>query len=167
MLHADLYLLLNAYNSYTPDLIEPLLTLASAVTRQKRFMPREREQSILAILAVYDVPYVLYTHSEIALVAGLSKEQVQQAVHGKVPDGLSEEEAMVYSLSLKLASIRGPLDQADFGKTENVFGRERIAGLAHIVSGYIYAAMLTNVADSGVPERKDGVFLATKNPAFG
>jgi len=85
--------------SYTPELIEPWFKLAFAVTGQKRFTPRERELSILAVLAVYDAPYVLYAHSEIAVVAGLSKDQVQQAVQGKAPDNLSEQEAMLPQFS--------------------------------------------------------------------
>jgi len=74
-------------------LIEPWFKLAFAVAGQKRFTPRERELSILAVLAVYDAPYVLYAHSEIAVVAGLSKDPVQQAVQGKAPN-LSEQKAM-------------------------------------------------------------------------
>lgn len=150
--------------SYTPELIDPWFKLAAAVTGQKRFTPRERELSILAVLAVYDSPYVLYAHSEIGVVSGLSREQVQQAVQGKIPEGLSDEEATTYWLSLKLATIRGPLESADFERALSVIGREKIAGLAHLVSGFIHVAMLTNIADGEVPERKESVFLASKGP---
>ena len=134
------------------------------MTGQKRFTPRERELSILAVLAVYDSPYVLYAHSEIGVVSGLSKEQVQQAVLGKMPEGLSKHEETTYWLSLKLATIRGPLDGADFERAEAVIGREKIAGLAHLVSGFVHVAMLTNIADGEVPEKKENVFLASKDP---
>ncbi|QRD92132.1 hypothetical protein F9C07_13368 [Aspergillus flavus] len=66
----------------------------------------KRELAVLAVMTEYDAPYVLYAHSEIALAAGLSREQIQQAVDGMVPDGLDEQEAMVYSLVLKLATLR-------------------------------------------------------------
>lgn len=55
------------------------------------------------MLVVYDAPYVLYAHSEIAVVAGLSKDQVQQAVQGKAPDNLSEQEAMARPYAAKSA----------------------------------------------------------------
>ncbi|MCJ1390654.1 hypothetical protein MMC18_003515 [Xylographa bjoerkii] len=156
--------LLGPYSSlhYTPELIDPWFGLAGAVVGQARFSVKEREISILAVLAAYDAPFVLYAHSEIAVVCGLSKEQVQQAIDGKVPVGLSEQEAMVYELSLKLASFRGPLDRESFNRAENVLGKAKIAGLAHLVTGYIHVAMLTNIGDGAVPEPKEGVFLAKK-----
>ncbi|KOC08604.1 hypothetical protein AFLA70_686g000371 [Aspergillus flavus AF70] len=91
---------------YTDDLVKPWFTLAFAITRQERFTLKERELAVLAVMTEYDAPYVLYAHSEIALAAGLSREQIQQAVDGMVPDGLDEQEAMVYSLALKLAKLR-------------------------------------------------------------
>jgi len=144
-------------------LIEPWFKLAFAVTGQKRFTPRERELSILAVLAVYDAPYVLYAHSEIAVVAGLSKDQVQQAVQGKAPDNLSEQEAITYMLSLKLARMRGPLDSETFTQAQSVLGKAKLAGLAHLVSGFIHVAMLTNIGDGDVPEKDDCVFLASRD----
>ncbi|KAE8326148.1 hypothetical protein BDV39DRAFT_206288 [Aspergillus sergii] len=83
----------------------PYFTLAFAITRQEGFTLRERKLAILAVQAEYDAPYVLYAHSEIALAAGLSREPIQQAVDGMVPDGVDEQEAMAYSLALKLAKL--------------------------------------------------------------
>jgi len=122
-------------------LIEPWFKLAFAVTGQKRFTPRERELSILAVLAVYDAPYVLYAHSEIAVVAGLSKDQVQQAVQGKAPDNLSEQEAMLPQFS----------DVASVLRRANVAKPLRISALAKPLR---VSALLTSQHTGGTSECK-------------
>jgi hypothetical protein len=132
--------------------------------RQQRFTTKEKELCILAVLSEYEVPYVHYAHSEIAVCAGFSKDQVQQALHGNVPVKLAEREAAVYELARTLARQRKPLDRATFDAAVEVLGREGVAGVAHVVCGYIYVAMLTNISDGVVPEPKEGVFLASKNP---
>lgn len=136
------------------------------MNRQSRFTPREKELAILAVLSEYDAPYVLYAHSEISLRAGLSKEQIQDAVDGKLPQGLEEKEATAYSFAVKLAKLHGPMDSETFENAAKILGRDRVAGLVHTVSGFIYVAMLTNVSDAGVPPTKEGMFTARKNPAF-
>ncbi|EED14517.1 hypothetical protein TSTA_107240 [Talaromyces stipitatus ATCC 10500] len=151
---------------YTDDFVEPWFKLAFAITRQSRFTLKQRELAILAVLAEYDVPYVLYAHSEIALASGLSKEQIQQPVHGSVPGDLNEEDAMVYSLALTMTRLRRPMKMDLFEKATKVLRRDQIAGLAHIVSGFVYVAILTNIGDGIVPMTKDGMFTATKNFAF-
>ena len=149
-------------NSYTPELANVWFALAGSVVTQPRFSFKEREISILAVLAAYDAPYVVYAHSKIALKCGLCEEQVQQAVDGKIPGGLSQEEAMVYELSLKMANLRGPLDDGSFERAEKILGKVKIAGLAHLVTAYIHVALLTNISNGFVPEEEPGVFRAKK-----
>ncbi|KAI9046260.1 carboxymuconolactone decarboxylase family protein [Aspergillus affinis] len=145
---------------YTPEIAEPWFNLALTVTRQQRLTLREKELAILAVLAEYDAPYVLYAHSQVATAVGLSQEQVQQAVDGEVPNGLSESEAEVYSFALKLAQLRGPMDSAVFDSAKSALSRDRMVGLAHIVSGFIYVSMLCNISNGEVPVAAEGAFVA-------
>ncbi|OAQ59541.1 peptidase cysteine/serine, trypsin-like protein [Pochonia chlamydosporia 170] len=87
----------------------------------------------------------------IALCAGFTKEQVEQAFNGKVPSGLDDRAAAVYSLALTLARLHGPLGDAVFEQAREVLGRDEVAGMAHTVCGYIYVAMLSNISDAGAP----------------
>jgi alkylhydroperoxidase/carboxymuconolactone decarboxylase family protein YurZ len=162
-----MYLMTNQFhNSYTEDFSAEWFKLAFAVTRQKRLDMREKELCILAVLAEYDAPYLLYAHSNIAVRLGLTEAQVQAAVHGTLPTGLTERESAVYGLALKLASLRHPMDDESFEQARKALERDEIAGVAHIVSGYIYVAMLTNLSNLGKPEGKAGVFFATRNAAL-
>ncbi|KAF2229269.1 hypothetical protein EV356DRAFT_475695 [Viridothelium virens] len=148
---------------YTPDIIEAYFQCAFAVGKQERFTPRERELCVLAVLAVYDAPYPLYIHSEVAVKCGISASEVQQAVNGKTPDGLEKVEAIIYNFSLNLAQSRSPLDAATFEEARNVLGRERVAGLAQLVCAYVQVSILSNIDGGKIPARKEGVFFASKD----
>ncbi|KAI1099778.1 AhpD-like protein [Jackrogersella minutella] len=148
---------------YTEDISDPWFALASKVMRQQRFTFKEKELCILAVLSEYEIPYVHYAHSEIALSAGFTKEQAQQALHGKLPDGLDGRESAVYNLALTLTRLHGPLNGENFEQAREFLGRDGVAGVAHIVSGYIYVAMLSNISDAGAPDTGDGISLATKD----
>ena len=98
--------------------------MGDAILNQKNFEPRARELVILAITAVIDWPFVLYAHTLVALKFGLLEEQVALACKGKVPTGLTEEDAITYATALELAHSRGPLDEQCWQRAERVLGRE-------------------------------------------
>ncbi|PLB54878.1 hypothetical protein P170DRAFT_26490 [Aspergillus steynii IBT 23096] len=148
---------------YTPEVADPWFKLALGVMGQQRFTMREKELSILAVLSEHDAPYVRYTHSQVAVAAGLSPEQVQQAVNGQIPTGLSESETSVYQFALKLVKLRGPMKAVDFDSAKTPLSRDRMVGLVHIVSGFVYTAMLCNISDGEVPEAAEGAFVAKPN----
>ena len=127
------------------------MRMGDAILNQKDFSPRERELAVLAVMAVYDVPFVLYAHSRIAMKLGLSEEQVSFAQHGNTPEGLTDDEAMVYTTALKLARSRGPLDEPSFQRAEVLLGKEKVARVAQVVGFYLYSSTLLNVGDIPVP----------------
>jgi len=93
-------------DSYTPDLFQPFMGIGDAILNQKDFGPRARELVILAVMAVYDCPFVLYAHTRIAVKGGLSEEQVALACKGVVPTSLTETEGVIYVTALELARSR-------------------------------------------------------------
>ena len=126
--------------------------MGDAVLNQKDFKPRARELVILAVVAVYDCPFVLYAHTRIALQLGLSEKQVALAAQGIAPEGLTEEEDVIYATALELARSRGPLDEQSWKRAERTLGRERSARLAHVVGMYQYSSTLLNLGAVPVPE---------------
>lgn len=143
------------YNSYTPTIIQPWFSLAYAIGSQPLITEREKELAILAVLAEYDTPYVHYAHSQSARAAGFSQEQIDQALSGsELPIGVSAVEQAVYMAALAMAQTRGPLPAEAFEKAVAVLGREKVASVAHVVGGYMYVCLLSNVAHEKVPEVK-------------
>ncbi len=117
---------------------------------------------MLAMIAVNDAAYPLYAHSQIALAAGLSRAQIEQAVNRECPSDLTSTEEMIYQLALELATLQSHLSDESFQRAEAVLGQVKIAALTHLVAVYLYAALLCNVGDGIVPEPRDDVFLAKK-----
>lgn len=89
---------------------------------------------------------------------------MQQAVQGKLPDGLDSRESAAYSLALTLSRQHGPLNHESFEQAKEILGRDGVAGVAHIVGGYIYLAMLSNISGANTPKAGEGMFLAVNNP---
>ena len=127
------------------------MSVGDAILNQKGFEPRERELVILAVMGVYDCPYVLYAHTRIATSLGLSEEQVASACKGTVPESLGEEDEVIYTTALELATSRGPLDEGVWQRAEKCLGREKSARLGHVVGYYLYACTLLNLGAIPAP----------------
>ena len=127
--------------------------IGDTVLNQKDFEPRARELVILAVMAVIDCPFILYAHTRIAMKLRLSEGQITAARKGKVPTGLTEEEAIIYGTALELARSRGPLDEQIWQRAERALGREKCARLAHVVGVYLYSSTILNLG--AIPAPKD------------
>jgi len=79
---------------------------------QANFSPREKKLVILAVKAVYDAPYILFAHTLLAGMAGLSKEQISSASKEETPNELSRSELITYQTALELAEERKKLSDA-------------------------------------------------------
>lgn len=148
---------------YTEELSDPWFALAFAVTKQNRFTSREKELCILAVLSQRDAPYLYYAHSIIATAIGFTEIQIQQAFQGDLPEELNEREHAIFKLSLVLTNLRQPMEDEPFKHFEAVLGRDGIAGIAHLVSGYVYVAILANISDSVVPGGKETLLAPFKD----
>lgn len=140
---------------YTPDSFIPYLRHVHATAMTPHFAPRERELATLAVGAVTQAEYVLYAHSRIALSLGLSKKQVDDAVQGKVPRGLSERETVIYEFALVMANSYGKLDDRRWESGKQMFGREKMAALIQIVAMYLHSSCVINAAEIRSPDGKE------------
>jgi alkylhydroperoxidase family enzyme len=107
--------------------------------------PRNRELAVLGLASVLDVPYVVYCHRRVAAKFGVTDEQYQDGLDGKVPQGLTEEEGMAYRLGRILTTITGRLDDATWEEATSKMDKAQIAGVVQTVSGYRWVAMLEQV----------------------
>ena len=107
--------------------------------------PRHRELAILGLCSILDVPYVVYCHRHIALNLGLTGEQYDDGLAGKVPGDLTEKEAMVYRLGRILTALVGPLDEKTWQETTEIMEKTEFLGVVHTVAGYRWVALLEQV----------------------
>lgn len=139
--------------SYTPDLFQSFMALGDAILNQPGLAPRSRELAILAVTAVYDVPFVMYAHSRIASTAGFSEEQVTLACEGTTPTGLTESEVITYETALDLARSKGSLDENSWLVAQKELGKENAARLAHVVGLYLYVGAILRLGAIRAPNQ--------------
>ena len=78
---------------------------------QKDFGPHNREIACLAVLVVFDVPFIRYAHERSGVMVRLSPEQILSAIKGVTAEGLTDTEVVIYETALKLARARRALDK--------------------------------------------------------
>jgi hypothetical protein len=62
---------------------------------------------------------------------GLSENQTQSAIEGKVPEGLSEREEAAFVFAGELVRVREPLGEGRFGEAVGELGMEAVGELLH------------------------------------
>ncbi|KAL1957331.1 hypothetical protein VTO42DRAFT_6120 [Malbranchea cinnamomea] len=141
---------------YTPTLAIPWLNLSEQVLCLPALTERERELAILAVLSRTRAAYAVYAHTRIAEKVGLSASQIADASAGKTPVGLSAHERAVFEFAAETADLKGgALPRERFDRiNEALGGREKVAAVMHTVASFLYASVLLNVANVGIPGEK-------------
>ena len=127
------------------------MVLGDAVLNQQDFGPRHREIACLAVIAVFDVPFIRYAHERIGIKVGLSPEQISSAIKGVTPKGLTDTEVVIYETALKLARARGALNKESWLDAESKLGKDGAARLGHVVAWFMYNSTLLNLGAVDVP----------------
>jgi 4-carboxymuconolactone decarboxylase len=120
-------------------------SLAKASFSSDAIKPRSRELAILGLLSIINAPYVVYSHRLIARALGLSDQQYDKGLTGATPEGLDEEESMAYKLGRILADLKGPMNDDAWNEAVGKMGKKAVLAVTHIIGGYFYIAMLTNI----------------------
>lgn len=118
---------------------------------QKDFGPRNREIACLAVIAVFDVPFIRYAHERIGVKVGLSPEQISSAIKGVPPEGLTDTTVVIYETAKRLARARGALDKESWLEAESKLGKDGAARLGHVVAWFMYDCTLLNLGAVDVP----------------
>jgi 4-carboxymuconolactone decarboxylase len=105
---------------------------------------------ILITAREWSQDYEWYVHYPIALKAGIKKEIAEAVKDGRRPQGMSDDEEMVYDFSMELHHFKRVSDQT-FKRVEKRFGKKGVVDLVGINSYYTLLAMQMNVAQYPVP----------------
>lgn len=107
--------------------------------------PRNRELAIIGLASVLRVSYVILCHRHVARKVGLTEEQFEDGIAGKVPQDLSDEEALAYRLGRILTTLQGPLDEATWREVTEKMSKTEFMGIVHTVAGYRWVSLLDQV----------------------
>jgi 4-carboxymuconolactone decarboxylase len=109
------------------------------------------ELVILVTARVWTQDYEWYVHYPIALKAGIKPAIADAIADGRRPQGMSEDEEIVYDFSTELHQNKRVAD-ATYARAEKRFGRQGVVDLTGINAYYALLAMQLNVAQYEPPK---------------
>ncbi|MBX6374930.1 MAG: carboxymuconolactone decarboxylase family protein [Acetobacteraceae bacterium] len=113
--------------------------------------PALNEFAILITAREWSAQYEWYAHHRLAMQAGLSPAIAQAVAEGRRPEGMSEDEALVYDFCTELHRTRTVSD-ATFERAKARFGEQGVVDLIGVSGYYVAVAMVLNVAQVPLPE---------------
>src|ERR1700722_2745591 len=127
----------------TPEVGNAMQQVGAKIRFAAALTARERELAILTVAGVLGSDFERLAHEPAARKLGLTRHQVNAVLTGRVPDGLTGEEALVCRLARVMTAER-TLSDEDYNAGLSVLGRERLADLTWLV-GY-YSALALSLA---------------------
>ncbi|KAI1411804.1 hypothetical protein F5Y13DRAFT_164389 [Hypoxylon sp. FL1857] len=128
--------------SYNLDVARGFFDVAKTAFHPNSVKPRNRELAVMALISVVEIPYMAYCHRKLGGRLGLTDQQCEDALSGKVPEGLSDEETAAYRLGRVLTSLTGPLDDVTYREFSSKMDKVQLVGIANIIGGYKWITLL-------------------------
>jgi 4-carboxymuconolactone decarboxylase len=146
------------FGPFEPLMHSPqMMTQARAMGDYLRYKPAIgtvlSELAILVTAREWTQDYEWYVHHPIALKQGIKPAVADAIAEGRRPEGMSEDEDIVYSFAVELLRNKQVSD-ASFARAEKRFGKQGVVDLTGICGYYTLLAMELNVAQYDIP--KDG-----------
>ena len=98
-----------------------------------------------------------YAHVPIALKAGLSQAIIDQLKKNKRPEGMKDDEAIVYDFCTELAA-KHEVSDATFERARRILGEQQVVDLVTVSGTYVTVAMLLAVAEAMPPDGAEPPF---------
>jgi 4-carboxymuconolactone decarboxylase len=119
----------------SPAIAGPFLDLQFAEQVHTSLSERVRELVILAVGAVWQADYELYTHLAVARKTGLSEETARAVATGGQPDDLSYDETIALRLTQQLSTSHR-VDESLYQAAETAFGAKGLIDIAFLIGIY-------------------------------
>jgi 4-carboxymuconolactone decarboxylase len=147
----------------SPRLTELQFALGNHLLFETTLSRRLTELAILIGARVSGSQYEWYAHERRGREEGLEQPIIDALREGRRPDGLGEDEAVVYDLSVELLT-RPAVDDATFARAKARLGERGIVEVAHLVGFYGMVALILKAADVRPPQ--DGTPLPPLEAPF-
>ena len=132
-----------------PDHVMPALQIRLHYLNTSVLGPKLTEFAILVGARRWTNNWEWNAHAPAAETAGLKPAIIAAVADGRRPDGMAEEEAIVFDLSTELQDNR-TLSDTTYARAVARFGEAGVVELASIQGYYTYLAMVMNAARVGV-----------------
>lgn len=135
---------------HSPDIAARVAHLGAYIRFQSRLDGRERELAILTVARTFDCRYEWAAHVREARRVGLREEAIETVREGRVPAGLSAEEAQIVGYARQLLTDHRA-EAATFAALRDRLGVERLVELTATVGYYAMLACTLNAFDIAPP----------------
>jgi 4-carboxymuconolactone decarboxylase len=114
---------------------------------------RLNELAILIIGRIWGSQVEWFAHEPLALKAGLRAEIVEDLRANRRPEGMQEDEAVVYDFIHELYRTHKLSDET-FARAKRILGEQQVVDLAAVAGTYVTVAMLIATAAETIPDGK-------------
>lgn len=135
---------------YSPELMNNARAMGDYLRYNSAFDSVLSEFAILITAREWSQDYEWSVHYPIAIKAGLKPEIAKDLKEGRRPEGMTEDQTIVYDFTIELQRYKQVSD-VTFAKTEKRFGKKGAIDLAGIAGYYTFLAMEMNMARRPAP----------------
>ncbi|MFT3912307.1 MAG: hypothetical protein QM737_22965 [Ferruginibacter sp.] len=113
-----------------------------------------REVTILTVGGFYGAKFELYAHEIMANAFGISPNIIATLAAGGHPHGLKEDEAIAHDIAYALVTGH-IIPDSTYKYAVSVLGKDAVAELFFLISGYTLIAIILNGFDVPAPENHE------------
>lgn len=134
----------------SPEVLSRARAMGDYLRYDTSLPPQLSEFLILLTAREWDQQYEWAAHYPIALDAGIDRDTVSAVAEGRVPDDLTDDEAILYALFAELNGTHQVSDET-YARAVAVFGERGVIDAVGIIGYYTLLAMVMNTARTPVP----------------
>ncbi len=129
----------------SPEVMSRARAMGDFLRYRSSLPPRLSEFVILVTARQWTQQYEWNTHYDIAVKAGVKLEVAKAIAEGRRPDGLAEDEQILYDFCTELNENRS-ISDATYARALSKFGETGVIDTVGIVGYYSLLAMMLNTA---------------------
>ena len=134
----------------SPELADYVQKVGEYVRFKSSVPARLNELAIIIAGRRWTAQYEFYAHRRLALQAGLKPEIADAVAEGRRPEGMEEDEAIVYDFATELLQT-GQVSDATYERALGKFGERGVIDLVGAVGYYTVVSLVLNVAQVPLP----------------
>ena len=134
----------------SPEVLSRARAMGDYLRYDTSLPPQLSEFLILLTAREWDQQYEWAAHYPIALDAGIDPDTVNAIAEGRVPEGMTDDEDILYALFAELNRTTNVTDET-YGRAVAAFGDRGVVDAVGIVGYYTLLAMVMNTARTPVP----------------
>jgi 4-carboxymuconolactone decarboxylase len=135
----------------SPDVMLRAKAMGDYIRFKSVLPPRLNELAILITARQWTQQYEWDTHYPIAMKAGLAPEVLKAVAEGRRPQGMSDDEEIVYEFCMELHRNKS-ISDVTYARALARFGEQGIIDLTSVNGYYTFLGMVLNTARTLVPK---------------